>query len=76
MQRSFTVFVGKNEEFQEPEGGTKKNKLVMKSENKVCDLSKANVTVEGEIETRNTKLPSALPTHLLWGMVFILVRSS
>jgi len=48
----------------------------MKSENKVYDLSKTNVTVEDEIETRNTKLPSALPTHLLWGMFFILIRSS
>lgn len=61
--------MSRNEEFQEPAGGTKKNKLVMKSENKVCDLSKANVTVEDEIEARNMKLPSALPTHLL-GNVF------
>lgn len=68
--------MGKNEEFQEPEGGTKKNKSVIKSENKIYDLSKDNVTVEDEIETRNTKLPSALPTHLLWEMFFILIRSS
>lgn len=31
-------FVGKNEEFQEPEGGTKKTKLVMKSENRLWPL--------------------------------------
>ena len=68
--------MGKNEEFQEPEGRTKKNKLVMKSENRVYDLSEANVTVKDEIETHNTKLPSALPAHLLWGMFFILIRSS
>lgn len=56
--------MSRNEKFQEPAGGTKENKLVMKSENKVYDLSKANVTVEDEIEARNMKLPSALPTHL------------
>lgn len=66
----------KNEEFQEPEGGTEKNKLVVKSGNKVYDLSKTHVTVKDEIETCNTTLPSVLPTHLLRGMFFILIRSS
>lgn len=47
----------KNEEFQEPEGGTEKNILVVQSENRVCDLSKTSLTVKDEIETRNTKLP-------------------